>query len=45
MVVVTSDDQPELAQKAVDTGALTTLIKPVDIDGLENVLNRIGLVK
>ncbi|HJS30010.1 MAG TPA: response regulator [Anaerolineales bacterium] len=45
MVVVTSDDQPELAQKAVDTGALTTLIKPVDIDGLEKVLNRIGLVK
>ncbi|MDX1437723.1 MAG: response regulator [Anaerolineales bacterium] len=44
MIVVTSDDQPELAQKAVDTGALTTLIKPVDIDGLEIVLNRIGLV-
>ena len=45
MIVVTSDDQPETALKAKDTGALTTLIKPVDIDDLEAVLVKVGLIK
>jgi CheY-like chemotaxis protein len=44
MVVITSDDQPETAQRALDTGALTTLIKPIDVERLEVVLRKIGLV-
>lgn len=44
MVVVTSDDQPETAARAFDTGALTTMIKPVDLEGLERVLRRIKLI-
>ena len=45
MVVITSDDQPETTKRALDTGALTTLIKPVDIDGLEKVLQKINLIR
>jgi CheY-like chemotaxis protein len=45
MVVVTSDDQPETARRARDTGALTTLVKPVDMDRLERVLRKIGMVR
>lgn len=45
MVVVTSDDQPETARRARDTGALTTLIKPVDLDRLERVLRKIGMIR
>ncbi len=45
MIVVTSDDQPETARRANDTGALTTLIKPIEMDGLELVLKKIGLLQ
>jgi CheY-like chemotaxis protein len=43
--MVTSDDQPQTAEKARRTGALLTLIKPVTIDALENALKKIGLIR
>jgi CheY-like chemotaxis protein len=45
VVVVTSDDQPETAERARDTGALTTLVKPVTMEGLENVLRKIKFIR
>ncbi len=45
MVVITSDDQPETARRAIDTGALITLIKPIDMERLERVLSKIGMIK
>ncbi len=44
VVVVTSDDQPETARKARDTGALVTLIKPVTIDSIAHALKKIGVL-
>lgn len=43
VVMVTSDDQPQTAERAKQTGALLTLIKPVDFDDLEKLLIRLGL--
>jgi CheY-like chemotaxis protein len=43
--MVTSDDQPQTAEKARKTGALLTIIKPVSVDALENALKKIGLIK
>lgn len=45
VVVVTSDDQPETANKARRTGALLTMIKPPTIEGIERVLKKIGLIE
>lgn len=45
VVMVTSDDQPETALKARQTGALLTLIKPVSVETLERVLRTAKLVK
>ena len=44
VVIVTSDDQPETAQKAHRTGALLTLIKPVNMETLERVLRTTKLI-
>ena len=44
VVIVTSDDQPETAQKARRTGALLTLVKPVTIETLERVLRTVKLI-
>lgn len=44
VIVVTSDDQPETAQRAKDGGADALVLKPVMIDSLEEALRRIGLV-
>lgn len=43
--MVTSDDQPQTAEKARKTGALLTIIKPVSVDALENALKKIGLIR
>jgi CheY-like chemotaxis protein len=43
--MVTSDDQPQTAEKARKTGALLTIIKPVSIEALEYALKRIGLIE
>ena len=44
VVIVTSDDQPETAQKARDTGALTLIVKPASVDGIEMALRTAGLL-
>lgn len=44
VVVVTSDDQPETANKARRTGALLTIVKPASIEAIERVLKKIGLI-
>ncbi len=44
VIMVTSDDQPQTAQRAQETGALLTMIKPVDIDALERILTQAGLL-
>ena len=44
VVFITSDDQPETAQKARKTGALLLIIKPVSMDALEITLRKAGLI-
>ena len=44
VVVVTSDDQPETANKARRTGALLTIIKPPTVEAIERVLKKVGLL-
>ena len=39
VVVVTSDDQPETENRALQEGALAVLIKPITIEALEEILN------
>jgi CheY-like chemotaxis protein len=41
VVIVTSDDQPETAQRVKQAGAKAIIIKPVSIDVLEDVLNNL----
>ena len=42
VIVVTSDDQPETAQKAKDTGVLALLVKPPSVDRIEAALRAAG---
>lgn len=44
VVVVTSDDQPESAQRALQTGASAYVIKPVTLDVLEASLKSMDLI-
>jgi CheY-like chemotaxis protein len=41
--MVTSDDQPQTAEKARQTGALLTILKPVTVEVLEKALQKIGV--
>lgn len=43
--MVTSDDQPQTAERARKTGALLTIVKPVTVEAIENALKRIGLYR
>jgi CheY-like chemotaxis protein len=43
VIVVTSDDQPETAEKAIQSGAIEVIIKPVSMDVLESALRKVGL--
>ena len=45
VVFVTSDDQPETADRARKTGALLVLIKPVSIDAVESALRKAGIIE
>ena len=45
VIIVTSDDQPETAQKARDTGVLSMIIKPASVESIESALRVAGLVK
>ncbi|MBI5294245.1 MAG: response regulator [Chloroflexi bacterium] len=44
VIVVTSDDQPETRQRVLKGGALAILIKPVNLEALEGVLRKSGLL-
>lgn len=44
IIFVTSDDQPETAARVSETGALGILIKPVSLEGLENIFKKFGLI-
>ncbi len=44
VVVVTSDDQPESAQRAMDKGATAYVVKPVTLDVLEASLKSMELI-
>lgn len=44
IVVVTSDDQLETAQKASELGAVQTVIKPITTETIESILRKIRLV-
>ncbi|MGF1507487.1 MAG: response regulator [Chloroflexi bacterium] len=42
VVFITAEDDPTVMQKARDAGAVDYLVKPVDIDRLEKVLNTVS---
>ena len=44
VVIVTSDDQPETAQKAKDTGVLSLIVKPASVENIENALRVAGVL-
>jgi CheY-like chemotaxis protein len=44
VVIVTSDDQPETAQKAKDTGVLTLIVKPTSVEDIEHALRISGVI-
>jgi CheY-like chemotaxis protein len=44
VVVVTSDDQPETTQKALQSGAIQVIIKPVTFSTLEEVLRKTDFI-
>ena len=45
VIVVTSDDQPETAQRARSEGASSVLIKPISIEGLEETLRILRILE
>jgi CheY-like chemotaxis protein len=44
VVVVTSDDQPESAQRAKEAGADAYIVKPIILDVLEEALKSLNLI-
>ena len=42
VIVVTSDDQPQTAERVRAMGARDLLVKPVEYEGIERVLQKIG---
>jgi len=44
VIVVTSDDQPESAEMAMEKGATAYVIKPMTLDVLESTLKTLGLL-
>lgn len=44
VIIVTSDDQPETAQKARDTGVLSLIVKPTSVDDIEHALKIAGVL-
>ena len=45
VVVVTSDDQPESAQRAMEIGARAYVIKPITLDVLEETLKVLDFIQ
>ena len=44
VIIITSDDQPETAKKAKDTGVLAMIIKPASVESIENALRTAGVL-
>jgi len=44
VIVVTSDDQPESAERAMKAGASAYVIKPVSLDTLETSLQSLNII-
>ena len=44
VIVVTSDDQPESAQRAMEIGASAYVIKPITLDVLEETLKMLDFI-
>jgi chemosensory pili system protein ChpA (sensor histidine kinase/response regulator) len=44
VIIVTSDDQPETAQRATAGGAAALILKPIMLDALEVELQKIGII-
>jgi AmiR/NasT family two-component response regulator len=44
VIIVTSDDQPETAKKAKDTGVLALIVKPTSVDEIEHALKIAGVM-
>ena len=44
VIFVTSDDQPETSQRAIEAGADAYIIKPVNLDVLEEALKSLNLI-
>lgn len=44
VIFVTSDDQPETSQRAMEAGADAYIIKPVNLDVLEESLKSLNLI-
>ena len=42
VIIVTSDDQPETAQRVFQLGAKSIIIKPVTIESLEEVISQLS---
>ncbi|MDD2922260.1 MAG: response regulator [Anaerolineales bacterium] len=45
VIVITSDDQPEMKQRVLRGGAQAILIKPVTMEVLEDALKKAGLME
>lgn len=43
VIIVTSDDQPETAKRARDTGVLSLIVKPTSIEDIEKALRVAGI--
>ena len=44
VIVITSDDQPETRNRALNLGALALIVKPASMPQLEEVLKKAGLL-
>ena len=44
VIIVTSDDQPETAQRARDTGVLSLIVKPTSVNDIEHALRIAGVL-
>lgn len=44
VIIVTSDDQPETAQRVKQMGAVTLIVKPATLDDLETALQKARLL-
>lgn len=44
VIIVTSDDQPETAKRAKDTGVLSLIVKPTSIEEIEHALQIAGIL-